>query len=80
MMKYELDRSRMDASKEGSFRSSNTLRDISVAKSVQLRHRLKTHHIHALMLMLHFAPEYFNDFSRVCMAYLEYFNTVGGDS
>ena len=38
------------------------------------------HHIHALMLMLHFAPEYFHDFSRVCLAYLEYFPAVGGNS
>ena len=37
-------------------------------------------HIHAFMLMLHYAPEYFNDFSRVCLAYLEYFPAIGGTS
>lgn len=70
--KNTLDSSRM----ESGFRNRESLS----FKAIQLKHKLKVHHIHAIILLFNFAPEYFNDFSRICLAFLEYFQTIGGNS
>lgn len=49
-------------------------------KSIQLKYRMKVHHVHTIYLVLKFVPEYIlNDFSKYCQAIFEYFPALKPD-
>lgn len=55
--------------------------DVSIMskKPIQLKYRLKLHHIHALYLVIKFAPEQVNNLSKYCQALTDYFISVKPD-
>ena len=57
LMKYDLDRNKLEGAKnEGSFRSSLLSRESGIFRSISLKFKLKVHHIHALMLAFNSTP------------------------
>lgn len=49
-------------------------------KSIQLKYRMKVHHIHTVYLLVKFVPEYLvNDFWKYCQALLDYFPALKPD-
>lgn len=84
LVKFELDRSRSDFGGDNS-RIFNQSHDSilslgSSKKQIQLKYKLKSHHMHALYLVLKFAPEYVSsDFSKYCQAVVEYFPVLRAD-
>jgi hypothetical protein len=84
LIKYELDRNR-NGLDESSPRVLNQAQDSIISysrnkKQIQLKYKLKCHHMHVLYLLLKFAPEYLtNEFPKYCQALLEYFPALRPD-